>query len=166
MSKAFTRESDDLNADEIAPLRPHPSSGVKNYITRQGADRIRERIEDLVERRRELMSAGSDVDTKANLRRVESEIQRLQLTLNSVIVAEPPADKEKVAFGASVVVRDSSGEEETYQIVGVDEAEPGEGRISASSPMARALMNRRAGETARFETPAGDQELTILTVHY
>ena len=112
------------------------------------------------------MSAGSDVDTKANLRRVESEIQKLQLTLNLVIVAEPPADKDKIAFGASVRVRDSSGEEETYQIVGVDEAEPGEGRISASSPMARALMNRRAGETARFETPAGDQELTILTVHY
>ncbi len=71
-----------------------------------------------------------------------------------------------MSFGAAVFVRDSSGEEETYQIVGVDEAEPGEGRISSASPLAQALINGKVGDEVRFKAPAGNQELTILSVHY
>ncbi len=135
-------------------------------MTRQGADRLRQQIEDLLEKRRVLLKDSGQGHTSGSLRRIDSDVQKLQQILNSVIVAEPPADKDKIAFGASVLVRDSSGEEETYQIVGVDEAEPGEGRISASSPLGRALMNRRAGEKVSFQTPAGTQELTIVRVHY
>lgn len=82
------------------------------------------------------------------------------------MVAEPPADSGKVGFGATVHIRDQNGEEETYQIVGVDEAEPGQGRISSSAPLAQALMNTRAGETVHFKSPAGDWKLTILGVNY
>ena len=166
MSKAFTRESDDSSPDEILPPRSQPSPGLKNYITRQGADRLSQQIGDLLEQRRVLLKASGQGDTSASLRRIDSDIQKLQRTLNSVIVADPPTDKDKIAFGASVLVRDSTGEQDTYQIVGLDETAPEQGRISASSPLARALMNRRAGEKVRFQSPAGDQELTILTVHY
>ncbi|MGH7969674.1 MAG: GreA/GreB family elongation factor [Limisphaerales bacterium] len=63
-------------------------------------------------------------------------------------------------------MRDKHGEEETYQIVGPDEAEPVEGRISSLSPLAQALVNSRAGDTVRFISPAGEQELTILAVRH
>lgn len=166
MSKAFTRESDDRSADEVAPARPQPLAGVKNYMTRQGADRLRLRIDELVEQRRVLLGASGRGESQPALNRIELELQRLQRTLQSVLVVEPPADKEKVAFGASVLVRDQEGEEETYRIVGVDEADPAEGRISSASPLAQALIRRKAGDKVRFKSPAGEQELTILAVHY
>jgi len=168
VSKAFTRESDDVPDDGIASVRPRSSAGAKNYITREGADRLRERLNQLLEEKRVLSSRGDEAtpDSKTALRRLESAIQKLQATLNSVIVAEPPADQEKVALGASVRVRDEDGEEETYQIVGIDEADPGQGRISSASPLAQALLARRAGEQVQFHSPGGSQELTILSVRY
>lgn len=168
MSKAFTRESDAPDADEIAPPRPNPSPGARQYITREGADRLRKQLSDLLEERRALLSQSSQANpnTTANVRRIESTLQKLQGTLDSVIVADPPADPSRVAFGASVRIRDQHGEEETYQIVGTDEADPGQGRISSISPLARALLNKKAGEAVRFQSPAGDQKLAILSVRY
>jgi len=168
VSKAFTRESDEASGDEIARLRPAVPPGVKRYITKEGADRLRQQANALLEEKRALVSGGSPggIDTTARVRRIDAAVQRIQQALDSVIVAEPPTDLEKVGFGASIRIRDQQGEEETYQIVGPDEAEPGQGRISSISPLAQALMNSRAGDTVRFRSPAGDQELTILTVHY
>jgi transcription elongation factor GreB len=113
-----------------------------------------------------LVTESGRTETKATIQQIESDVQRLQRTLESVIIAEPPVDKGKVALGASVLIRDRTGEEETYQIVGIDEAEPDEGRISSASPLARALLNGRAGDKVHFKSPAGEQELTILVVHY
>jgi len=168
VSKAFTRESDEGSGDEIAPLRPHVPPGMKRYITKEGADRLRQQANALLEEKRALVSGGSPggIDTTARVRRIDAAVQRIQQALDSVILAEPPADLGKVGFGASIRIRDHQGEEETYQIVGLDEAEPSQGRISSISPLAQALMNSRAGDTVRFKSPAGDQELTILTVHY
>jgi transcription elongation factor GreB len=168
VSKAFTRESDDASGDEIAPLRPAVPPGVKRYITKEGADRLRQQANALLEEKQALVSGGSPggIDTTARVRRIDAAVQRIQQALDSVILAEPPADLGKVGFGASIRIRDHQGEEETYQIVGLDEADPSQGRISSISPLAQALMNSRAGDTVRFKSPAGDQELTILTVHY
>ena len=168
MSKAFTREADDAGGDEIAPVRPQLLVGERNYITREGADRLRQLLNDLLQEKRALARDNSEpsVEIKAALRRTESAIQKLQSTLDSVIIAERPVDLERVAFGASVRLRDENGQEETYQIVGVDESDPAQGRISWISPLARALLNQRAGDKIRFQSPAGSQELTILKVEY
>ena len=168
VSKAFTRESDEASGDEIAPLRPPVPPGVKRYITKEGADRLRQQANALLEEKRALVSEGDagSTDTTARVRRIDAAAQRIQQALDSVIVAEPPTDPGKVGFGASVQVRHQDGEEETYQIVGPEEAEPDQGRISSVSSLAQALMNSRAGDTVRFKSPAGDQQLTILTLHY
>ena len=86
--------------------------------------------------------------------------------LKSVIVAEPPVDRDKIAFGATVVVRDAANEQETYRIVGVEEADPAQGSISWISPLARALLSHRAGDTVRFRTPGGEKQLTVVSVDY
>jgi len=168
VSKAFTRESDDVPDDGVASVRPRSFPGAKNYITREGADQLREGLNELFEEKRVLAGKGDEANpnTKTALRRLESAIQKLQSTLNSVVIADPPADQEKIAFGASVRVRDANGDEETYRIVGIDEADAGQGRISSASPLAQALLTRRAGEKIRFQSPGGSQELTILSVHY
>jgi transcription elongation factor GreB len=168
VSKAFTRESDEADAEEISSGRVQLPPSANNYITREGANRVRWNLNELLEKKRVGANADNNADpkVKAEQRRIQSAIRRLQSILDSVIVAEPPADSGKVGFGASVRIRYQHGEEETYQIVGSDEAEPGQGRISVISPLAQALMSSKVGDIVRFKCPAGDQELTVLAVHY
>jgi transcription elongation factor GreB len=168
VSKAFTRESDEAGADEVAFRRPSPAPGVKRYITKAGADRLRQQANELREEKRALAAGGGagNSETVGKTRRLEAAIQRTEETLDSIIVAEPPADPEKVGFGALVQIRGQDGEEEIYQIVGVDEADAEQGRISTLSPLAQALMNRRTGDKVRFKSPAGEQEMAVLGVHY
>lgn len=168
MSKAFTRESDDESGAE-GPLsfRPQLPPSIKNYITREGADRFKQRLNDLLERKQALAStSAAGMALEADQRKIESAIRRLQQTLGSLVVAEIPPDQEKVAFGATVMVRHGNGEEAEYHIVGIEEADPEHGSVSWISPLARALLSRRAGDMVRFQSPAGYEELTIMTVRY
>ena len=158
MSKAFTRESDD--AEDLPVVRQPLPPGVRNYITREGADRLQQRMTGLLEKKEAV--AGSDSEK----REVEAAIRTLRQILDSVVVAEIPADREKVAFGAKVTIRRSNGEEESYRIVGVDETDLENGAISWLSPLARALMSKRAGDKVRFRAPAGEEDLMIRSVGY
>lgn len=165
VSKAFTRELDDAQADEIPSLQFRPPE-TRNYITKEGADRLRRRLSELREERRIRAEKTADPNTPAALKRLDLEIQKLQLILESAAIAEPPADQEKVSLGAWVRLRDEEGDEETCQIVGAEEAAPAEGRISSASPIARGLLARRAGDKVHFKVPAGLRTLTILSVRY
>ena len=101
--------------------------------------------------------------------RVLSLGAKLEMMINgadSPMAAQIPAEQEKVAFGATVLIRHGNGEEEAYRIVGVEEADPDHGSISWISPLARALLSRRAGDRVRFRSPAGEEELTILSGRY
>ena len=165
MSKAFTRESDDASPEETPVVRRQQlPPGTKNYITREGADRLRERMEALIESK----TRGSKAEgpASAEQRKLELAIHNIQQTLGEVVVTEPPADRKKVGFGATVSIRRGDGEEERYRIVGVEEANPESGAISWLSPLARALLSRRAGDRVRFRAVAGEEELTILSVEY
>ena len=168
MSKAFTRESDDgFGAEETPSFRPQLPPGTRNYITREGADRLRQRLNDLLEKKQALASVGAaGMALEAEQRKIESAIRGLQQILDSVVVAEIPPDQEKVGFGATVTVRHENGEEASYCIVGVEEADPERGSISWISPLARALLSRREGDNVRFRSPAGSEDLTIMAVRY
>src|SRR2546426_4481927 len=159
MSKAFTRESDESGAQEIPSFRPRLPPGTRNYITREGADRLKQRLNCLLEKKQGTAS-------EAEQRKIEAAIRNLQQILDSVVLAEIPADQEKIAFGATIMIRYGNGEEVAYRIVGVEEADPDHGSISWISPLAQALLSRRAGDKVRFRSPAGEEELTILSVRY
>jgi transcription elongation factor GreB len=154
MSKAFTRESDDL------PERPalqRPASalppGAKNYFTRSGVDNLQ----------RELEALASAPDSSS----VRQRIFEIQQSLQSAVVNPPPSPPwEQVLFGATVTVRDQRGGETTYRIVGVDETDMDRGWISWCSPLARALLKARVSDRVRFRAPAGEQNLEIIVVRY
>ncbi|MCL4371511.1 MAG: transcription elongation factor GreA [Chloroflexi bacterium] len=97
---------------------------------------------------------------------VEGRIATLEKLLAQAEVVEvaTSAAWPSVEVGATVTLRDESGEEEQYAIVGVMEAEPGKGRISNQSPVGRALMGHRPGETVDVETPMGTRRLTIVEI--
>ncbi len=169
MSRAFVRESDDAHQDPPRP-RPQLAPGVKNHITSAGARRLRAELDDLLEQKSRL-APGAEGPTAADLdpRRhdLEARIRALQQILDSVVVTAPPAvGRDRICFGADVLVRHAGGQQEMYRIVGFDEADPERGQISWRSPLARALLSHRAGETIGFQTPSGLEELEIISVTY
>lgn len=156
MSKAFTRESDDDRDDAPLPVRSPLPLGTRNYITPQGAQRLRE----------ELAALEAAVKKGPGSRGRDARLKQLMEIVPTLVVAEAPAaEREVIRFGASVKVL-RAGVEESYRIVGVDETDIDRNEISWLSPFARALIGRRRGETIRFRSAAGNEPVEILGVSY
>ena len=98
---------------------------------------------------------------EARIRDIESKLANAQIIDPKLLQTEG-----RCVFGATVDVEDSSGEKATWQIVGEDEADIKEGRISVSSPIARALIGKEAGETVEVQTPGGKKRYEIIDVRY
>src|SRR4029078_13485572 len=100
-------------------------------------------------------------------REIYSRIRFLSKRLDSaVIVDNAGKEHERVYFGATVTVADESGAERTVSIVGVDEIDPGGGRISWISPFATALLKSSVGDVVTLRTPRGTEELEFLDIRY
>ncbi len=169
MSKAFTKESDAETEEPAFAPRSALPPGVTNYLTPAGAKSLQEELTRLLEKKQPLPGAEGDAATPPDpaTRQLDARIRHLREILASIVVAEPPStERDKVRFGATVVVRRPNNEAVTYQIVGVDEADPDEGRVSWLSPLARQLLTRRTGETIQFSSPAGVEKLQIVSVTY
>ena len=182
MNKAFVRENDEDDEDS-APGVPSVPPGTHNYMTRRGYEVLRAELDQLVRGERPVLVetirwAASNGDRSENgdyiygkrrLREIDRRIRFLLKRLESATVVTP-ADQENVEqvyFGATVTVCDVDGEiESTYQIVGVDEANASEGRISWIAPLSRALLKAREGDVVRFASPAGLREIEVLEIRY
>ena len=105
-------------------------------------------------------------DAKNEQAHLETKIARLREKIAAaVIVEEAPAQADGVVgFGSTVVVRDQEGTEQTWRIVSSHDAAPGEGRLSAESPVAVALLGRATGEQVSVSLPRGKRTLTVLSV--
>jgi transcription elongation factor GreB len=185
MNKAFTRESDASDdEDDVEALSPLPV-GARNYMTPGGFARLSAELEHLVQKERpELVATvawaagngdrsenGDYIYGKKRLREIDRRIRFLIKRLDAAEVVDPavPRDEEtagQVFFGATVDVRNARGEPRTVSIVGVDEIDTARGYISWVSPMARALLKAREGDTVTLRTPAGAEEIDIVEVRY
>ncbi len=166
MSKAFTREDDASEDPVLPPLASLLPPGVKNYLTAGGAERLRGELVRLTDDRSVLLGrAVNDPEVKREVAQLDQRIRYLQQSLAGAAIVDPPGDKPgKVQFGSIVTVRDKSGEESVYKIVGVDEADYSRNEVSWLSPIAKALMNAKVGEKVPFKRPKGATELEILKI--
>ncbi|MSU62715.1 MAG: transcription elongation factor GreB [Pedosphaera sp.] len=170
MSKAFTRESDDApeSQSETRPVSSLPP-GARNYITPDGAAKMKAEFDRLVTIDRPELSRAPEDDHEARqtLQALVRKIHHLEQVLRSAVVSyPPPGERNRVRFGATVTVRTLRGEEESYRIVGVDETDFDRGWISWLSPLAKALLNTEAGQRVQFRSPSGQDELQILRIAY
>ncbi len=180
MSKAFVKESDAADDDEVeAPPIP---AGSKNYITPTGFKRLKDELVHLlnVERPevvRTVSWAASNGDRSENgdyiygkkrLREIDRRIRFLTKRLDIAEVVDPAQREatDQIFFGATVLYANGRGEELQITIVGIDEVDPARGQVSWISPIARALLKAREGETVQLRTPAGVESLEILEVRY
>lgn len=180
MSKAFTRETDQDDEDDVPSHIVAP--GGKNYITRAGYDRLRAELFQLMDEERprivEIVHwAASNGDRSENgdylygkkrLREIDRRIRYLTKRLEIAEVVDPTLHHggDQVFFGATVTYADVEGQEVRVTILGVDEAESALGQISWVSPVARALLKARVGDVVRLALPGGVQELEVLSVEY
>jgi transcription elongation factor GreB len=165
MSKAFTRESDDEREDP-PPVRSSLPDGVKNLITPGGAARLREELYRLINIERPSLAGDDDPDARRRLRTLDAMIRQLDASLQSAVIVPPPEPGDnRVRFGATVTVHGRDGED-TYRIVGVDEADAARGWVSWLSPIARALLDAPIGGRVRFRFPSGEDELEIVAICY
>ena len=183
MSKAFTREDDapeeDFEGDdESNPIPP----GSKNYLTPLGWRRMRDELSWLVKTERpevtsvvswaaKLGDRSENADYqygKKRLREIDRRIRYLTRRLEAAEVVDPSTreDTDQVYFGATVTYSNEQGDEQTVRIVGIDEMDPARHYVSWVSPVARALIKAREGDTVHLHTPAGDHEIEILEVRY
>jgi transcription elongation factor GreB len=180
MSKAFTKESDGDDDDEVG-LPPLPPGG-KNYITPQGFARLKGELLDLIDNERprivEIVHwAASNGDRSENgdylygkkrLREIDRRIRFLSKRLEMAEVTDPSLHhgNDQVFFGATVTYVEEDGTERTVTILGIDEADAGAGQVSWISPIARTLLKSRVGDVLKLPTPAGVREIEVLDVEY
>ncbi|HJO04817.1 MAG TPA: GreA/GreB family elongation factor [Acidobacteriota bacterium] len=181
MNKAFTKESDFDPGLEVS-IRPRNvlPAGVKNYITPAGARRLRRELTALVEVERPRLAtelsrrveAGrqEEAEHRADqhrLHELDEQIRWLSERVAGLEVIDPAQHAgNQVRFGATVTVIDPDGAERVYTIVGVDEADPAEGRISWVSPLAKALLSAREGDEVVARLPRTDAVLEIDRIDY
>jgi transcription elongation factor GreB len=184
MSKAFTKEDlpDEGAAPEEQLAAPAPVPGGKNYISPAGFARLKGELRELVEvQRPEVVKtvawAASNGDRSENgdyiygkrrLREIDRRIRFLTKRLDIAEVVDPSVHhgSDQIFFGATVSYENQAGEEVTVTIVGIDELDPLNGKISWISPVARALTKAREGDSVVLKTPAGVDELAVHSVSY
>ena len=180
MSKAFTRETDQDDDDEIGlPALP---SATRNYITPAGYARLRAELLDLIDNERPKVVevvhwAASNGDRSENgdylygkkrLREIDRRIRFLTKRLEIAEVADPSVHhgNDQVFFGATVTYAEADGTERTVTIKGIDEADSLQGEVSWVSPIARTLLKSRVGDELKLVTPSGVLDIEVLDVQY
>ena len=181
MNKAFTKESDGDEEDDVPATQPIPAGG-KNYITTSGYARLRAELLQLMDEERPKLvevvhwaalngdrsENGDYLYGKKRLREIDRRIRFLTKRLEIAQVVDPGvhAGSDQVFFGATVTYADDLGEQRTVTILGVDEVDTSQQQVSWVSPVARALLKAREGDEVALQTPAGQRMLEVLSVSY
>ncbi len=180
MNKAFTKdtEQEDADLDEPESL----PAGQKNYMTPQSFAALKAEMHELLyEERPKVVETvswaagngdrsenGDYIYGKKRLREIDRRARYLMKRIESAEVVDPCLQKnrDQVFFGATVIYQRENGATQTVTIVGVDEAELAQGKISWVSPVARALIKAHVGDMIELRTPAGRGAIEILSISY
>lgn len=180
MSKAFTKESEDADDEELQ--LPALLAGGKNYTTPAGYAASRDELLTLIDVERpkvvdtvhwaasngDRSENGDYIYGKKRLREIDRRIRFLTQRLEIAVITEPSLHfgNDQVFFGATVTYVDDAGQERTVKIVGIDEANSALGEVSWVSPIARTLLKARVGDVLRLVSPQRVAEIEVLDVRY
>lgn len=158
-----------------------PSEKRSPYITREGAERLQAELTELwkVERPQvtnvvheaakngDRSENGDYIYGKRRLREIDSRVRFLSKRLDDLTIVEQiPNDTDKIFFGAWVTIEDEQGNETRYRIVGPDEFDIGESKLSMDSPLAKALLGKRLGDEIMLQKPDSQEYFYINAIEY
>ena len=165
MSRAFVKENDLEHAGIDIPERP--VSDEPNYVTPSGLKLLNEKIDALEIEREALKNKKDDPIAKQKIAIVERDMRYYATRIESAILTAPSEeDHSIVLFGAKVMVEDEEGKFSTYQIVGEDEADIHQGKVSYLSPLAKSLIGAKFNDEVTWEKPMSYSHLTIQKIEY
>ncbi|MGI8724578.1 MAG: transcription elongation factor GreA [Methyloceanibacter sp.] len=153
MSKAFTKEEEGGDIYDDLPDRPVTSH---NLVTPTGL----ELIEAELARLHIDHAAAHDADDRIRLAKINRDLRYWTSRRSTAQLVEAPEDNKEVRFGSTVTIKRHDGREQTYRLVGEDEADPVAGTLSYVSPLAQALMGKPVGEVVQ----AGPTEAEIVAI--
>ena len=147
-----------------------------NYLTQEGADRLKAELEELKGPKREELAARlrsaiqmGDLSENADYHKakedqgfLEGRIQELEYILGNAVIIEASTNKDVVSIGSHITIQEDDYPPESYHLVGPTEADPKNGKISHESPIGKALIGRKAGEVVEAETPGGRIKFKII----
>lgn len=180
MSKAFTKEGDgeDEDRDEPDPL----PANVKNLVTLEGHAVLVKEFNFLLKEERpritEIVSwaagngdrseNGDYIYNKKRLREIDRRIRYLTKRLDDIEIVDPNLQQglEQVFFGATVTYAREDNSEHTIKLVGIDEANLDEGKVNWMSPIGRALLKSRVGDTVEVRTDTGRETIEVVSIKY
>ena len=166
MSRAFIKENDLEHAGIDIPERP--LSDALNYVTPNGLRLLNEKIESLeIERENLKQEEKDDPIVKQKIAALERDIRYYLARIESAILTITEGqDHSIILFGAKVTVEDGNGKISTFEIVGEDEADINQGKVSYLSPLAEALIGSKISDEVTWKKPIEDAYLTIQKITY
>ena len=163
MSRGFVKEDDLEHAGTDLPERP--VSEYPNYVTPLGLKQLEAETARLEKLRSELSPQKEDPIVQQQLGMVERDLRYFQVRLEQATLVEATeGEKENVVFGATVQMEDEEGVLHTFTIVGEDEADIAAHKVSWVSPLAKALLGHKVGDSVVWRRPVGDMNLEIIDI--
>jgi transcription elongation GreA/GreB family factor len=165
MSRAFLNEDKFEQAGD--ELVERPISPETNYVTTTGLQQLQQAFDRLEALRLQLTAIKDDPFAAQQLAEVARDLRYYSARLESAIVVDTSQHpQDEIRFGAVVGVEDEDGQSLQFTIVGEDEADIAQHKVSWASPLAKALMGHKVGESVNWKRPAGNTELVITAVTY
>ena len=165
MSRAFVKENDLEHAGIDIPERP--LSDEPNYVTPRGLSLLNQTIDDLEKEREALITKKDDPMVKQKIAVIERDMRYFAARIESAILTNPQEeDRSHVLFGAKVTMEDEEAQFLTFEIVGEDEANIKESKISYASPIGRALIGKELDDSIEVKTPGGLIHYEVMEVIY
>ena len=165
MSRAFVKENDLEHAGTDLPERPQ--SEHPNYVTPAGLAQLQQQLAALEQERLQWSPLKEDPVARQKMAVIDRDLRYLQGRLERAIPVNPAEQAQDIAlFGAIVEVEDEEGVTHACEIVGEDEADIHSNKLSWVSPLAKALIGHKVGDTVTWKRPVGDQMLEVTAIRY
>lgn len=165
MSRGFVKEDDLELAGTDLPERP--ISPHVNYVTPVGLHQLQQTVKTLESERATFATHKEEPNAQQKLAEIDRDLRYFFTKLDSAQLVKPEQQTHHtILFGATVTVEDEEGEQHRFQIVGEDEADIALHKVSYVSPVAKALLGRKVGDSTTWQRPAGALQLDILNIEY
>lgn len=165
MSRGFVKE-DDQEEIPLVPPRADLPAGTENFVTENGMKALLAEKENLLGEQ-EKLDASQEKEHRIAFNHINAKLQLLNERIASAkIIDSSKLPQDEVHFGATVTFKNSEKKTQTFQIVGVDEANVSKGKISFTTPLAKALMLKKVGEKATLKLADRENIFEILEIKY
>lgn len=166
MSRGFVREGDQEEVPMI-PQRAYLPAGVANFVTSEGMDQLLKEKEELI-KERENPGIANENEKRIAKNFLNAKLQLLNERIAGARVVQMSGQQaNEITFGATVSLRDNiSGSIQTFKIVGVDEADVARGKISFISPLSKAIINKKIGDSVTLKRDREDIVFEIIKIDY